>query len=85
MVIEYRFPISYEMNCSINVFAYDLETCNVDYSEYCEPYGAGVYQPNNLHKHRKFGHNGSGFDNYIVLTSLPSSYKDIKILKASRG
>ena len=34
------------MNCSYNVFALDLETCNLEYSEYCEPYGAVVYHPN---------------------------------------
>ena len=130
-VIEYKFPISYEMNCLYNVFAFDLETCNVEYSEYCEPYAAGVYHLNNLYwcfngnldkgelaierskihvfdrengnpvlkmiyyiirnyknepkyvigkhenqvlssyKYQLVGHNASGFDNYIVLNSLP--------------
>ena len=42
-VIEYKLPISYEMNCLYIVFAFDLETCNVEYSEYCESYAAGVY------------------------------------------
>ena len=46
---EYKFPISYEMNCLYNVFAFDLETCNVEYSEYCEPYAAGVYHLKNLY------------------------------------
>ena len=133
------------MNCLYDVFAFDLETCNVEYSEYCEPYAAGVYHLNNLYwcfngslnkeelaiegskvhifdrengnpvlimidyviknckgkpkyitdKHNKkiissykyqmVGHNASGFDNYIVLNSLPSSYKCIKIIKTSRG
>ena len=31
------------------------------------------------------GHNAFGFDNYIVLNSLPSSYKCIKIIKTSGG
>ena len=31
------------------------------------------------------GHNASGFDNYIVLNSLPKSYENIKIIKNSRG
>ena len=31
------------------------------------------------------GHNASGFDNNIVLNSLPSSYKCIKVNKTSRG
>ena len=31
-----------------NVFAFDLETCNVEDSEYCEPYAAGVYHAKNL-------------------------------------
>ena len=30
-VIEYKFPISDEMNCLYNVFAFDLETCNVEH------------------------------------------------------
>ena len=35
-VIEYKFPISNEMMCLYNVFSFDLETCNVEFSEYCE-------------------------------------------------
>ena len=31
------------------------------------------------------GHNASGFENYMVLNSLPSSCECIKILKTSRG
>ena len=133
------------MNCLYNVFALDLETCNVEYSKYCEPYAAGVYHLNNFYwcfngsldkeelaferskvhvferengnpvmkmidcvinnykgkhkyvvnkygkqvlssyKNQMVGHNASAFDNYIVLNSLPSSYKCIKILKTSRG
>ena len=37
------------------------------------------------YKYQMVGHNPSGFDNYIALNSLPSSYKCIKILKTSRG
>ena len=48
-VIEYKFPISYVMNCLYNVFAFGLETCNVEYSEHCEPYAVGVYHHNNLY------------------------------------
>ena len=48
-VIEYKFLVSYEMGCLYNVFAFDLETCNVDYSEHCEPYAAVVYHPNNFY------------------------------------
>ena len=48
-VIEYKFPISLEKNCLHNVFVFDLETCNVKYSEYCESCGAGVYHPNDLY------------------------------------
>ena len=144
-MVEYKFSISYEVNCLYNVFAFDLETCNVEYSEYCEPYAAGVYHPiilywcfnGNLdkkelaierskvhvfyretgnpelemidyviniyegktkyviikygkqvlssYKYQMVGHNASGFDNYSVLNSLPSSYKCIKINKTSRG
>ena len=143
-VIEYKFQISYEMNCLYNVFAFDLGTCNVDYSEYCEPYAAGVYHLNNLYwcfngnskkeehaterskvhvfdrengnpvlkmidfvennykgkrkyvvdkygkqvlssyKYQMVGHNAPGFDNCIVLNSLPSSYKRIELIKTSR-
>ena len=32
--IECKFPISYEMICLYNVFVFDLETCDVEYSEY---------------------------------------------------
>ena len=42
--------MSSEMNCSYNVFAFDLETCNVENSEYCESFGAGVYHLNNLNR-----------------------------------
>ena len=144
-VIKYKFPISYEMNCLYNVFAFDLETCNVEYSECCESYAAGVYHLNNLnwcfignlgkkelanerskvhvfdrengnpvmemidyvrnkykgkpkyvankygkrvvssYKNQMVGHNAIGFDNYIVLNSLPNSYKCKKIIKTSRG
>ena len=47
-VTEFKFPLSYEINCLYNVFAFDLETCNIDYSENCELYVAGIYQFNNL-------------------------------------
>ena len=36
------------------------------------------------YKYQLVFHNASGFDNYIVLNSLPSSYKCIKIFKTSR-
>ena len=144
-MVEYKFSISYEVICLYNAFAFDLETCNVEYSEYCEPYAAGVYHliilywcfNGNLDKkelaierskvhvfdreignpvlemidyvihiyevkpkyvinkygkqvlssynYQMVGHNASGFDNYIVLNSLPKSYKSIKLIKTSRG
>ena len=37
------------MNCLNIVFAFDRETCNVEYSEYCESYAAGVYHLNRLY------------------------------------
>ena len=37
------------------------------------------------YKYQMVGHNASGFDKYIVLNSLPNSYKCIKIIKTSRG
>ena len=37
------------MNCLYKVFVFDFETCNVEYSEYCESYGAGVYHLNDLY------------------------------------
>ena len=48
-VLEYKFLISYEMNSLYNVFAFDLETCNVEYSEYFEPYAASLCHLNNLY------------------------------------
>ena len=36
-VIDYNFPIPYEMNCLYIVFAFDLETWKAESSEYCEP------------------------------------------------
>ena len=143
-VIEYNFPISYEVNFLYRVFAFDLETCKFENSEYCEPYAAGVYHLNTLfeyfngnlnekqlaierskinvfdrekgnavvkmieyvinnhkgktnyitnkhgkrivssNKNQMGDHNASGFDNYIVLKSLPSSYKCMKRIKTSR-
>ena len=132
------------MNFLYKFFAFDLETCDVEYSEYCEPYAAGVYHLMKLYwcfngnldkeglaigrskvlvfirenvnpvlkmidyvinnykgkpniaiiKYGKqvlssyinqiVGHHASGFDNYIVLNSLPRSYKSIKVKKTSR-
>ena len=37
------------------------------------------------YKYQMVGHNANGFDNYIELYSLPSSYKCMKIIKTSRG
>ena len=39
----------YEKNCLYNVFAFDLETCNVEFSEYSEAYGDGVHHLNKLY------------------------------------
>ena len=50
-VIEYKFPISDEMNYLYNVFAFDLETCNAEYSISCEPYAAGVCHPSKLFRY----------------------------------
>ena len=47
-LIEYKFPISYEMNCLCNAFGFDLESYIFENSQYCESYGAGVYHLNNL-------------------------------------
>ena len=41
-VVEYQFPITYEINCLYNVFAFALETCNVENSKFCDSYAAGV-------------------------------------------
>ena len=48
-MIEYKFPISYERTCFYNVFIFDIETCNFEFSEYCESIVAGLYHLNNLH------------------------------------
>ena len=137
-MIEYNFPTSYEMNCLCNFFPFDLETCNVEYSEYCESYGVGAYHLNKIYrcvkgnlnkeelaidsskvhvydrengnpvltindyviknlkgklkyvinklrnpilssyKHQMVGQIANGFDNYIVLNSLPGLCKSIK-------
>ena len=37
------------------------------------------------YKNQIVGHNASGFQNYIVLNSLPSSYKCVKLIKTPRG
>ena len=37
------------------------------------------------YKYETVGHNASGFDNYIVLNSLPSTYKCIKTIKTTGG
>ena len=37
------------------------------------------------YKYQVVGHNASGFDNYIVLNTLPKSYFNNKRLKTSRG
>ena len=47
-VVEYNFPISNDKNFLYNVFVFALETCNVEYSEHCEAYGAGAYHRKNL-------------------------------------
>ena len=143
-VQEYKFPISNEKNCLYAVFAFDLETANVDYKQYCVPYAAGCYHLNRLkecyngnlsedelkierenvhifdyknknpvmdmtnfivknykgkpkffkdkdgnykiscYKYQLIAHNASGFDNVIVLNSLPKTYFP-KIIHTSRG
>ena len=37
------------------------------------------------YNYQMVGHNASGFDNYIVLKSLPRSYKRLKVVKTPRG
>ena len=143
-VQEYKFPISNEKDCLYAVFAFDLETANVDYKQYCVPYAAGCYHLNRLkkcyngnlsedglkierenvhifdyknknpvmdminfivenykgkpkffknkdgnykiscYKYQLIAHNASGFDNVIVLNSLPKTYFQ-KIIHTSRG
>ena len=41
-VEEYKFPIPNDKNCMHAVFAFDLQTCNVENQFYCEAYAAGV-------------------------------------------
>ena len=41
--IEYKFLISKDKNCLYSVFAFDHETCNAEYSEYCKAFASGVY------------------------------------------
>ena len=49
IVIEYKFPNSFEKNCLYGVFAFDLDTCNVENQHHCEPYVAGVYHLKRLY------------------------------------
>ena len=49
-MVEYKSPISYEKTCLFAVFAFDLETCNVENQLYCEAYAAGVYHLNRLYE-----------------------------------
>ena len=143
-VQEYKFPISNEKDCLYAVFAFDLETANVDYKQYCVPYAAGCYHLNRLkecyngnlsedelkierenvhifdyknknpvmdminfivknykgkpkffkhkdgnykiscYKYQLIAHNASGFDNVIVLNSLPKTYFP-KVIHTSRS
>ena len=48
-VVEYKLPLSYEMNWLFNVFAFDPDTYNVETSEYYEANAAGVNHFNNLY------------------------------------
>ena len=49
-VEEYKFPISNDKNCVFAVFAFDLETCNVENQLYCEAYVAEVYHLNHFYE-----------------------------------
>ena len=49
-VEEYKFPISNDKNCVYAVFAFDVETCNVENNLNCEAYAAGVYHLNRLYE-----------------------------------
>ena len=44
----YKFPKQSDMNCMDSVFSFDIETTNVDYKLYCEPYAVGCYHLNRL-------------------------------------
>ena len=47
--VEYKFPLSYEMNWLFIVFAFDPDTYNVETSEYYEANAAGVNHFKNLY------------------------------------
>ena len=47
-VVEYKFPISNEKDCLYAVFAFDFDTVNFQYQEFCEPYAAGCYHLDRL-------------------------------------
>ena len=49
-VEEYKFPLSNDKNCVFAVFAFDLETCNVENQFFCEAYVAEVYHLNGLYE-----------------------------------
>ena len=49
-MVEYKFPISNDINDLLSIFAFDLETFLVEYSEYCESYAGRACHPKNLNE-----------------------------------
>ena len=62
-VQQYKFPISNEKDCLYAVFAFDIETVNVDYKQYCIPYAAGCYHLDRL----KECYNGDLFEEELKI------------------
>ena len=44
-VVEYKLSISNDKSFLFGAFAFDLQTCAVEYLEYSEAYAAGVHHP----------------------------------------
>ena len=49
-VVEFKFPTSYEKNCMLARFVFNLETCNEENQLYCEAFEAGVYHCNRFYE-----------------------------------
>ena len=73
-VQKYKFPISNEKDCLYAVFAFDLETANVDFKQYCDPYAAGCYHLNRL----KECYNGNLSENELKIERVNVHIFDYK-------
>ena len=73
---EYKIPTSNVKNCRFAVFAFDLETCNVENDINCEAYAAIVYHVNRLNE---------GFNGELTENKLRIDRKNVHVLIEKRG